>query len=334
MSHFVKYYDRKNKTISKKNLLINYFIYFFLIPFLTYLVGVKDYNVWVDYPTYWNYFEMAISNNFSDIFMLGKDPLFVMLNKPFTEVSDGFQYFLVTIAVITLIIKFSALKNSTDNPLVLFILYFSFLLCLHDYIQIRVSLAIAISAWAIYITKNKKKSILLFAIAASIHLSVLFIIIFYLIYLYASKRVLKMAIISSFVFPAILFSGLIHNARVDTYIALASNKEQYYQINVFATQPILQALSVLIIFFSSRLKDYKWSYEFSISIVGVLVFYSFSGVPVFAFRFFELTMFFNIILLSKCYNNSLLIKGVCLLYILVGIKNMFYGASALIWPIL
>ncbi|WP_124062152.1 EpsG family protein [Klebsiella pneumoniae] len=61
--------------------------------------------------------------------------------------------FLFTIASVTLLIKIRALQNSTNNFLILLILYSSFLLCLHDYIQIRVSLAIAICAWAIYVSK-------------------------------------------------------------------------------------------------------------------------------------------------------------------------------------
>ncbi|HFP9387035.1 TPA: EpsG family protein [Raoultella planticola] len=321
---------RKDKGYTRNSILANYLIYFILTPFLIYIVGIKDNHVWMDYPTYIKYFEMSAANNTLDILLSGKDPFFQLINKPFTLMNDGFEYFLFAIACVTLLIKVRALQNSTDNFLVLLILYCSFLLCLHDYIQIRVSLAIAICAWAIYLARSTKRSLFLFLVAALFHLSVSLVIIFYLVYLYCSKRILVLAIISSFLLPFIVFSGIIPNARIDTYVSLAASKDQYYQINIFATQPILQAISIITIFFSRKLSKYKWTFEFSISLAGVFIFYSFYKVPVFAFRLFELTMFFNIILLSKTFNRSIFIKGICLLYILVGLKNMFYGTSALL----
>lgn len=318
------------RVFTRAGVLKNYFIYCILIPILIYVVGIKDNNVWMDYPTYIKYFEMASSNNAVEILLTGKDPFFQLINKPFTTIDSGFSYFLLAIASVTLFIKIRALQNSTDNFFVLFVLYCSFLLCLHDYIQIRVSLAIAICAWAIYVTRSPKWSLFLFVIAVLIHLSVILIVAFYLVYLYCSKRILILTIISSFLLPFIVFSGIIPNARIDTYVSLAASKDQYYQINIFATQPILQAMSILIIFFSKQLSKYKWSYEFCISICGVFIFYSFYKVPVFAFRLFELTMFFNVILLSKTFKRSVFIQGICFLYILVGLKNMFYGASALL----
>lgn len=324
---------RKDKIYTREGILVNYLIYFILTPILIYVVGVKDNNVWMDYPTYIKYFEMSTANSVTDILFAGKDPFFQLINKPFTLINDGFEYFLFTIASVTLLIKIRALQNSTDNFLVLLVLYCSFLLCLHDYIQIRVSLAIAICAWAIYLSGSTKRSLLLFLVAALFHLSVSLVIIFYLVYRYCSKRVLILAIISSFLLPFIVFSGSIPNARIDTYVALAASKDQYYQINIFATQPILQAISIIIIFCSKQLSKYKWTFEFCISLAGIFIFYSFYKVPVFAFRLFELTMFFNIILLSKTFNRSIFIKVICFLYILVGFKNMFYGASALLQSI-
>ncbi|HEJ9266837.1 TPA: EpsG family protein [Klebsiella oxytoca] len=322
--------EDRSTIFSKRSLLLNYLVYFILLPLLVFIVGIKDAHVWMDYPTYIRYFDMSASSSIKEIILSGKDPFFQLLNKPFTVINNGFAYFLFSIAALTLLIKIRALKSSTDNFLVLLILYSSFLLCLHDYIQIRVSLAIAICAWAIYVSNNIKKSLFLFLIAALIHLSVAIVIIFYLLYLYCSRRILVLAIISSFLLPFIVFSGIIPNARIDTYIALAANKDQYYEINIFATQPILQAISILIIYFSKSLAKYKWSFEFCISLAGVFIFYSFYKVPVFSFRLFELTMFFNIILLSRCFKRSVFIQCVCLLYILVGLKNMFYGASALL----
>ncbi len=84
---------RSTRIYTKQGILVNYLIYFILTPILIYTVGVKDKNVWMDYPTYIKYFEMSTTNTVVDIILTGKDPFFQLLNKPFTWMNDGFEYF-------------------------------------------------------------------------------------------------------------------------------------------------------------------------------------------------------------------------------------------------
>lgn len=104
----------------------------YVVPVLTLLVGIKDPDKWADYEVYLNYFNTSRINTIHDIFVNIQDPFFVILNKPFTLVDEGFELFLLVCSAVTLTLKFLALKKSTDNFLILFILYSSYLLCLHE----------------------------------------------------------------------------------------------------------------------------------------------------------------------------------------------------------
>ncbi|HBW9906957.1 TPA: hypothetical protein MFX78_02300 [Klebsiella pneumoniae] len=143
-----------------------------LTSIFTLLVGIKDPDKWADYEVYLNYFNTSRINTIHDIFVNIQDPFFVILNKPFTLVDEGFELFLLVCSAVTLTLKFLALKKSTDNFLILFILYSSYLLCLHDYIQIRIALSLAIMLFATYCVNSKLLKYSLFVVGTFIHLSV------------------------------------------------------------------------------------------------------------------------------------------------------------------
>ncbi|ADM97618.1 capsular polysaccharide biosynthesis protein [Dickeya dadantii 3937] len=319
----------KNKQV--KFILKNIIFYMILIPGFTFLVGDKNINRWVDHQTYENYFFLATYNNYAEIFRNGVDPVFVSLMRPFTPTTEGFGFFLIVCAYITLTLKLMALRRSTNNFFIFMLLYSAYFLCLHDYIQIRISLAMAFVALGIYYSQSKRSSFLFFFVSSLIHLTSVFVIIPYLIYKYCGRTAAKFLILGSIFLPLILFSGIIHNARLDTYISFAKYKEAHYDANPFSSQPLLQLAGVIYIYYRSKLrKEVIDSYEYFISIIGVICFYGMLKVPVLSFRLFEMTMFFYIILLSRIFNKSKVIIVICVLFILVGLKNMFYGSSALL----
>ncbi|HDT3906317.1 EpsG family protein [Raoultella ornithinolytica] len=331
MQHVNHYIPKPGeRSITSKEALIKYFLFLILVPFLTYVVGDKDIHQWNDYFTYLNYYNFATDNEISNVFKQGMDPLFIILMKPFTGIQDGFSVFVIVCAYFTLTLKMSALRNSTDNFFILFILYSSYLLCLHDYVQIRISLALALMAFAIYSVNSRGSKAFLFLLAAFIHLTSLFVIITYIVYHLLGFRKFIILSLFSILFPSLLSMGIISNARLSTYVELASNKEKYYQINIFSSQPILQIIGMLAIAFDRKIRDCVKTYEFGMSVLGVLLFYAFSAVPVLSFRLFELTMFFYTILLSRCFKKSVLIMLISVLYILVGLKNMFFGEMSLL----
>ncbi|CAM7700993.1 EpsG family protein [Klebsiella michiganensis] len=320
-----------NSYLSSNKIIKLLFFYLIIIPALTFLVGVKDIRRWVDHQTYENYFYLATYNTYENIFKNGSDPIFVSLMKPFTSTVDGFSYFLILCAFITLSIKLTALKKSTDSFVILMILYSAYFLCLHDYIQIRISLAMAFVILGMYSSLTKKSEIAYFIIAALIHLTSVFVIIPYVIYKYFGRRYSIALILGAVFLPIILFSGIVHNARLETYIALAKYKDAHFDANPLASQPILQLIGLLYLYINKRLRNLViHSYEYFISIIGVICFYGMLKVPVLSFRLFEMTMFFYIILLSRVAKKSFFIMILCLLFVLVGIKNMFYGDAALL----
>lgn len=324
--------ENSNGRVTKnmKEILIRYFIFLIVVPFLTYLVGDKNIHQWNDYFTYLNYYNFASDNEISNVFKQGMDPLFIILMKPFTGIDNGFSIFTIVCAYLTLTLKMSALRNSTENFLILFILYSSYLLCLHDYVQIRISLALALMAFSIYSTDSKYLRFLFFLLAIFIHLTSVFVVVTYIAYQLLGFRRFILLTFFSVLFPSLLSMGVISNARLSTYVELASNKEKYYQINIFSSQPILQIIGILAISLNKNLRQFMKTYEFSMSVLGVLLFYAFSAVPVLSFRLFELTMFFYTILLSRCFKRSILMILISFLYILVGLKNMFFGEMSLL----
>ncbi len=96
---------------------------------------------------------------------------------------------------------------------------------------------------------------------------------------------------------------------------MLGNEKKFDQINLLSTLPILQITGLLVIYFSKSIKDLSNKFEFSLSALGVILFYSLHMIPVFAFRFFEMTNLF----LSFFYLMALKIDifeiGVCCLYI-------------------
>ncbi|MEC5317849.1 EpsG family protein [Brenneria populi subsp. brevivirga] len=316
--------------MNKKEIIPFFLLYMVIVPFFTYLVGYKDLDNWIDNPTYQNYFFLAQYNNVIEIIKNGVDPLFLMLMRPFTVIKDGYGLFLLICAYVTLNLKFIGLRRSTNNFPILLVLYASYLLCLHDYVQIRIALSMAFVTLGIYLSKTKKSLFIFFIVAILVHVTSLFVILPFLFYKKFGAKSCVLLIAFSFFLPMLFFSGLIKNARLETYIELAKYKEQYATANVFASQPILQMFGLIYIYINSKLRKYTTQYEYIFSVLGVLCFYLFIQVPVLSFRLFELTMFFYIIILSRLFFSSKVIMLICLLYVFVGLKNMFYGTSALI----
>ncbi|MCQ0621764.1 EpsG family protein [Klebsiella pneumoniae] len=221
----------------------------YVVPALALLVGIKDPDKWADYEVYLNYFNTSKINTIHDIFVNIQDPFFVILNKPFTLVDEGFELFLLVCSVVTLTLKFLALKKLTDNFLILFILYSSYLLCLHDYIQIRIALSLAIMLFAIYCVNSKLLKYSLFAAGTFIHLSVGIIVMVYVFdRMFKEKRLyFFLFVIVGVIFTQLISLGIIGGHRAELYAELARNKISYYDMNVFTTLPILGDATNLLI---------------------------------------------------------------------------------------
>ncbi|MCF6656085.1 EpsG family protein [Raoultella ornithinolytica] len=302
----------------------------YVVPVLALLVGIKDPDKWADYEVYLNYFNTSRINTIHDIFVNIQDPFFVILNKPFTLVDEGFELFLLVCSAVTLTLKFLALKKSTDNFLILFILYSSYLLCLHDYIQIRIALSLAIMLFATYCVNSKLLKYSLFAAGTFIHLSVGIIVMVYVFdRMFKEKRLyFFLFVIVGVIFTQLISLGIIGGHRAELYAELARNKISYYDMNVFTTLPILQSVGLLYMFF--KYKNKALNFEFYMALFGVIIFYLLHSIPVIASRTFDITMVFYLILLSRYFKTDRVLKILSILMFLVEVKKLFYSESALL----
>ncbi len=305
-----------------------YLRFVFIITYVlicAYLVGTKDYNIWKDYYVYWNYFINAQANSVSNIFYNIQDPFFVLTIKPFTLQTNGFSNFLLLCAIITLSIKFFAISKATKNIYVFTLLYSSYLLCLHEYIQIRIALSLAIFCLGAYVASNKPSlRIIIFFIAILFHLSVIVPI---LVFFSVNSRLIgfkKFFMFSPIILavPTLIFSGILNINRVNSYILLQSQGVGD-QINIFSTLPFIQLCCLAFIFLNKKTKEHVFTFEYAMSFCGVAIFYSMLSIPVLALRYFEICNLFFLILLSKVYRKSLFFFACISVYLIIGIKN--YG---------
>lgn len=308
--------------IKKSNFIWNIVIFLYVL-FCTYMVGVKDHDVWKDYFVYQKYFDDA-ANNIAYIIMNVQDPFFVIFMHPFTFMENGFDTFLIFCALITLTLKFFSIKKIADNYIIFIILYSSYLLCLHDYIQIRVALALGLFCFAMYSTDNKPVRRFLFLISLFFHFSM--IVPIFISYATNSK-VIGYRRVFLFAPSIIFFSFLIQRGaifidRVNQYLEL--QKEGIgTDINMYSVLPFIQLITIAFIFFNKKFNVYKNTYEFVMAYVGVIIFYSTLSIPAVALRYFEISNLFFIILLSRLFLKSYYFIFVFFVYIVVGIKN--YG---------
>ncbi len=308
--------------INKNNFFRNAVITLYLI-FCSYMVGVKNPDVWKDYFVYLKYFDDA-KNNIFYILTNVQDPLFVILMHPFASVNNGFDVFLFSCAFITLSLKLFSIRRATEHFGVFIILYSAYLLCLHDYIQIRVALALAFFIFALYGVSNKVKKNIVFVIALFCHLS---IIVPMLIYYACNSKVIGYKKVILLAPSIILFSFLIQRGaifidRVNQYLELQKDGIGI-DINIFSTLPLVQLVTILIIIFSKKYENHKNTYEFVMAYVGVIIFYSTLSIPAVALRCFEISNVFFIVLLSRLLFKSYYFMLIFFIYIVIGIKN--YG---------
>lgn len=311
-------------TISFKGYLKFIFIITFVI-ICSYLVGIKDFNIWKDYYVYWNYFTNAQANSISNIFKNIQDPFFVLSIKPFTVQRDGFANFLLVCALVTLSIKMFSISKATDNIYAFTLFYSSYLLCLHEYIQIRIALSLALFCFAIYaIPKKTSLKLLVFLVSILLHLSVIVPILVYIAVNHRFVGYRKFFLFSPIVLllPTLIFSGIINIDRINNYLLLQSQGVGD-TINMFSTLPFLQLVSIIFIYLNKKTRQYVFSYEYVMSFCGVAIFYSMLSIPVLALRYFEICNLFFLILLSKVYKKSLFFILCIVVYLIVGIKN--YG---------
>lgn len=302
-----------------------YFIFLLLLCYITlctYFIGIKDANVWKDYLVYKNYYYDAQNNSVLSIISNIQDPLFVLFMKPFTYDFNGFGHFLIVCAFVTLFFKFFAISRADTNVVVFIILYSSYLLCLHEYIQIRIALALGILLYSVYWIKRPLVQYAMMIIALLFHFSVIVPVLVYVVVNRGVKGFKFIYLFSPLLifFPLLFKSGFFDINRINSYLAL-QGQGVGVDINIFSTLPFIQLCTLIFIFLSKKYKYSVYTYEYIISFLGVFIFYSFLSIPVLALRYFEVCNVFFLIILAKNYNKSYFFITVIIIYLVIGIKN-------------
>lgn len=165
-------YLRNSKNLSLKALYI---------IFLAFLVGVKPFG-WPDEGVYINYFEYAQTISYSQIFFENFDPFFLFLNKVFSDAS--FFVFTTFLSIFTLMLKFFFIQKKYPHWIRVVILYCSYLLWLHDYVQIRIALALAFFLVGWFVFDVKLLKILMMILACATHVSIFILLLFFFAHKY------------------------------------------------------------------------------------------------------------------------------------------------------
>lgn len=281
-------------------------------------------------PDYRNYEAQYLIDSISPFAFIwqASDPLYHSMSRIAALLDMRFELFVLLLATCTCTLKATALSRTDGNRLVLLLLYGSYIYWLHDYVQIRIALAIAFGLFGIY-TETKFRY-LFFLIAALIHSSFILIIIAYILIFVGTKRPV-VAVIAGIAFTALLltqdvFSQILR--RVNEYQDLTT-QGRFNEINVFSLMPIVMLVSILVSLFDLRRLQGRYQ-ELIMSIIGLISFYAFISTPIFAFRTMELFMPFYLILMSRLWSGNNYIKILSLAYVVVGLRAVFFSVDPLI----
>lgn len=320
-----------------KTRIIEKISYIYLILFLGFLCGLKDIAYWADEEGYYDYFLTSLTFSYSELLEYS-DFLFLLLIKFLSNLGLNQSAILILFSLASAIpiIHYGKTKSETYFFL---LIYSSLLLWLHVYVQIRMGLAFSIFLIGLsFYKKNIIFSSLL--ISASIFTHLLMLLVF-ILYIFASiipypkskyKEIsyLIIAFFASFYFEKII--EIIPNEKLSIYLKL---KEEgiFSSHNMFAISPALMGITLLFIIFSKKNiyqieKDKKYIF---LSYISFFSFYTFSFLPVMAYRIHELFSFFFLILISKYYKHNLIFKIIFFTFTLLSLRNgllLLSGATA------
>lgn len=281
-------------------------------------------------PDYRNYEAQYLIDSvspFSFIWQAG-DPLYHSVSRIVALLGARFELFVLILAAVTCSLKTLALSRTDGNRLVLLLMYVSYLFWLHDYVQIRIALALACGLYSIY--TNTRFRYLFFLVATLIHSSFIIIVVSYLLIFVGTKRPI-IATISGLVFAAVLLTQNLTTLilqRVGEYQDLTT-QGKFNEINIFSLMPIVMLASLVVAGFNIKSLRGKYQ-ELILAGVGLVSFYALSSTPVFAFRMMELFMPFYLVLMSRLWGTSNLIKALALSYCVIGLRAVFFSMDPLI----
>lgn len=314
----------KGLFLKKKDVWGGYVLLLYIL-ICVYFVGTKSISTWGDYEVYKNYYHNAITFDVTDIILNVQDPAFVLFMKFFTGSRYGFENFLLFIAFLTLFLKMFSVFRRVDKIYIFILLYSSYYLCLHDYIQVRISFALALVCVGMYVFPGRKISLLFIITGCFVHLSTIIPVAIYYISNRSENAYKRLYLLIPFIIivPLGFSYGYLSYYRIDRYLNYYSelnDKKGGVLHNMPLLIPMLQAIGLAYIYIREKTRGYIYTFEYAVSYVGILIYYSCISMPVIAIRVFDISTFFFIILISKMKYNAytlLFIVG----FTLINIRN-------------
>lgn len=290
-----------------------------------YVSGVKPIGISADLRNYELLYNVSAINDWLTI-LTGGDLGYFALAKLAAAAGWSFDLFAFVLAAITCLLMFVVVTRLDTNRIVLVAIYGSYLFWLHEYTQIRVAAAIAVGMFAIYAARPAARWPLLL-VAVLLHNSFVLTVVAYA--LLKARRVdvivvLAVGVLALTLSP--LSAGLVQ--RVVTYQDLASTTGQFTDINLFSLMPLVQLCGIGCAIMHFKELPIQGKEETILAAVGAASFYLLSSIPVLAFRTFELFMPFFVILLSRLWGVSVVIRGVTLVWMMLGLRSAFFTADS------
>jgi EpsG family len=275
----------------------------------------------------WNFIDLAEH-------LQGNDPVFFALSKLTYEAGTGFAGFLLVMALLTCSLQARLLWLLDTQRGLLLALYASYLFWLHDYTQIRFSLALVFVMLGMYEPQQHTlRRWLLFALGLGVHASTALLVLLWALWRYPRAA---LALLAAGV-PLLVASGQLDNTIVAIALRLATYVEQrdlglFDTLNIFSLMPLTQALITLLCMQGPPLaqRSALERQEIAFAWAGFASFYIFSFLPVLAFRTYEMMIPFFLILLSRNWKRSWAIRAVGLVYVLLGLRVSFLTADSVL----
>lgn len=299
----------------------------FLLIASIYISGVKPIGISADLRNYELLYNASAINDWATV-LGGSDSGYFTLAKLAAMGGLSFDAFAFILAAGTCILLYFVAKEIDTNRAVLIAIYLSYLFWLHEYTQIRIAAAMAIGLYAIYATRPTIRWPLFLA-AVLLHNSFVAVVGVYA--LVKARRIdvlvlLGLAALALYLSP--FSEGLAQ--RIVNYQDLASATGQFTDINLFSLMPLVQLSGIGLAIVHFKKLGIEAREELIFAAVGLASFYVLSSLPVLAFRTYELFMPFFVILLSRLWRDSILIKGVILVWILLGLRSAFFTADSVV----
>ncbi|WP_050873938.1 EpsG family protein [Comamonas testosteroni] len=279
---------------------ILYILGFVLIVF----AGMRANGVDRDYEGYIKWFDEApmVMDFFSNtVSVFQRDPGFLLINSIFKSSDFSFELLIFCIAFFSVTLKVYSIQKMSPIPILSFLVYFSYIFLLQEMTTIRAGLAASIFLFSIpfLIKRRTIFYIFLIGLATTLHYSALLFLLFLLMknenekpnfYIFLIILSLLMSVLGTTVdFIFVRLAELNIDPRIDYYALEFENGLD--KVNIYNTTWMSNLLLSLILLLNfekmKKISGYA-SHIIRIHAISVILFFSFSGYPVMAFRLAEL----------------------------------------------